>query len=229
MEFSFKRFFALMRRYFYSYQCMICLILILCFLFGIYMGWQDDDDHDGLVILVTMLLYMVTALSFFPELMMRKERKNFLLLPATALEKYMCSLFISGVCVPFFVGIITQTGIYIGYQHNVHNLETFNVLSDWFWKNPERTLLTCGVCVSIMCYLSVCVPLGGVLFLYLIGILLFLYEEYEEFVITKITIDNNACADVFQNTMYTFWTWAFAIMIPVFLGLTYLRLKEERA
>lgn len=193
------------------------------------MGWQDDDDHDGLVILVTMLLYMVTALSFFPELMMRKERKNFLLLPATALEKYMCSLFISGVCVPFFVGIITQTGIYIGYQHNVHNLETFNVLSDWFWKNPERTLLTCGVCVSIMCYLSVCVPLGGVLFLYLIGILLFLYEEYKEFVITKITIDNNACADVFQNTMYTFWTWVFAIMIPVFLGLTYLRLKEERA
>ncbi len=80
-----------------------------------------------------------------------------------------------------------------------------------------------------MCYLSVCVPLGGVFSLYLIGILLLLYEEYKEFVIAKITVENNACVDVFQNTIYAFWTWAFAIMIPVFLGLTYLRLKEERA
>lgn len=106
-----------------------------------------------------------------------------------------------------------------------------------FGRNPESRwlpILIYGAAISISCYASLLFKKYSSLIL--VGIVSVAFIAYinlwDNSYLTTFYSEEvwwPACVDVFDNTINIFWTWAFAIMIPVFLGLAYLRLKEERA
>ncbi len=228
MEFSFKRFFALWKRYFYRYRSLIFGLSALAFLFGIQAGYTDDGDRDSPIIVVTMFMFFAFCTSYCLEYI-PKDKKNILLLPASTLEKCLSSIFMGGIFAPLLVGCIIQIGIYIGYSYSPYDIEPFNVFVHWFGQNTGKALLIYGTYLSFMICTSSFVPMGGFAATILAAFLFFVpYEHYKDTLISTIANDNPQCLEIFESTISTFQTWTYTISIPVFLALTYLRLKEER-
>lgn len=228
MEFSFKRFFALWKRYFYRYISLIFFLSVLAFSLGICAGYNDDGDRDLPIMIITLFMFLTFYISYCPEYT-PKDKKNILLLPASTLEKCLSSIFMGGIFAPLLVGCIIQIGIYIGYSYSPYDIEPFNVFVHWFGQNTGKALLIYGTYLSFMICTSSFVPMGGFVATYLAAILFFVpYIKYEDALISTIANDNPQCLEIFESPMSTFQIWAYAISIPVFLALTYLRLKEER-
>lgn len=160
-----------------------------------------------------------------------------ILLPATTFEKYLCSILVQGILLPFGCAAIFMSGFYVGNLLFPQNAIHSDIVEAMFGGNPEGRwlpVLIYGAAICISCYASLLFKKYSLLIL--VGIVSVAFIAYirlwDNSYLTTFYSEEvwwPACVDVFQNTMYTFWTWAFAIMIPVFLGLAYLGLKEERA
>lgn len=160
-----------------------------------------------------------------------------ILLPATTFEKYLCSILVQGILLPFGCAAIFISGFYVGNLLFPQNAIHLGIVEAMFGGNPEGRwlpVLIYGAAICISCYASLLFKKYSLLIL--VGIVSVAFITYirlrDNSYLTTFYSEEvwwPACVDVFDNTINTFWTWAFAIMIPVFLGLTYLRLKEERA
>lgn len=160
-----------------------------------------------------------------------------ILLPATTFEKYLCSILVQGILLPFGCAAIFMSGFYVGNLLFPQNAIHLGIVEAMFGGNPEGRwlpVLIYGAAICISCYASLFFKKYSLLIL--VGIVSVAFITYirlrDNIYLTTFYSEEvwwPACVDVFDNTINTFWTWVFAIMIPVFLGLTYLRLKEERA
>lgn len=237
MEFSFKRFFALTKKYaadnFRSNAVFACIGLFLMPI--AYIGL--DYNESSLIPAIYVILFLPVAETCFIEYKKPNNRTNMILLPATTFEKYLCSILVQGILVPFACAAIFIFGFYIGGLLFPQNTMHFNIVKEIFGANPEDRWLIVLIyvaAISISSYASLCFKKYSSLILVGIVSLAFIacYRLWDNIYLTSFHSEEvclPACVDVFQNTIYAFWTWAFAIMIPVFLGLAYLRLKEERA
>lgn len=237
MEFSFKRFFALTKRYaadnFRSSAVFACIGLFLMPIAYIGLDYNESLSIPAIYV----ILFLPVAENCFVEYKKPNNRTNMILLPATTFEKYLCSILIQGILVPFACAAIFIFGFYIGGLLFPQNTMYFNIVKEIFGANPEDRWLIVLIyvaAISISSYASLCFKKYSSLILVGIVSLAFIacYRLWDNIYLTSFHSEEvclPACVDVFQNTIYAFWTWAFAIMIPVFLGLAYLRLKEERA
>lgn len=160
-----------------------------------------------------------------------------ILLPATTFEKYLCSILVQGILLPFGCAAIFMSGFYVGNLLFPQNAIHSDIVEAMFGGNPEGRwlpVLIYGAAICISCYASLLFKKYSLLIL--VGIVSVAFITYirlrDNIYLTTFYSEEvwwPACVDVFDNTINTFWTWAFAIMIPVFLGLAYLGLKEKRA
>lgn len=230
MKFSFKRFFALAKRY--ATENLRLNSLYACaglFLMPIaYIGL--DYNASLLILAIYVILFLPVAENCFVEYKKPNNRTNMILLPATTFEKYLCSILVQGILIPFGGAAIFLSGFYVGNLLFPQNAMHFNIVKEDRWL----IVLIYVAAISISSYASLCFKKYSSLILVGIVSLAFIacYRLWDIIYLTTFHSEEvwlPACVDVFQNTIYAFWTWAFAIMIPVFLGLAYLRLKEERA
>lgn len=237
MKFSFKRFFALAKRYATeNFKSSSVFGSIGLFLMPIaYIGL--DYNASLLMPAIYVILFLPVAENCFVEYKKPNNRTNMILLPATTFEKYLCSILVQGILIPFGCAAIFLSGFYVGNLLFSQNAMHFNIVKEIFGANPEDRWLIVLIyvaAISISSYASLCFKKYSSLVLVGIVSLAFIacYRLWDIIYLTTFYSEKvwlPACVDVFQNTIYAFWTWAFAIMIPVFLGLAYLRLKEERA
>lgn len=237
MEFSFKRFFALAKRYAAENlrlnSLYACAGLFLMPIASIGLGYGSFASLPTIFLIV----FFPIAEACFIEYKKPNSRTNMILLPATTFEKYLCSILVQGILLPFGCAAIFMSGFYVGNLLFPQNAIHFGIVEAMFGGNPEGRwlpVLIYGAAICISCYASLLFKKYSLLIL--VGIVSVAFITYirlwDNIYLTTFYSEEvwwPACVDVFDNTITTFWTWAFAIMIPVFLGLTYLRLKEERA
>lgn len=230
MKFSFKRFFALAKRY--AAENLRLNSLYACAgLFLMPIASIGLDYNASLLILaIYVILFLPVAEVCFIEYKKPNNRTNMILLPATTFEKYLCSILVQGILLPFGCAAIFMSGFYVGNLLFPQNAMHFNIVKEDRWL----IVLIYVAAISISSYASLCFKKYSSLVLVGIVSLAFIacYRLWDIIYLTTFSSEEvwlPASVDAFDNTINTFWTWAFAIMIPIFLGLTYLRLKEERA
>ena len=110
MKFSFKRFFALAKRY--ATENLRLNSLYACaglFLMPIaYIGL--DYNASLLIPAIYVILFLPVAEACFIEYKKPNNRTNMILLPATTFEKYLCSILVQGILLPFGCAAIFPLG-----------------------------------------------------------------------------------------------------------------------